>query len=214
MKDYREGQSCQDDWMMKIQKKILTLLLLTQSLLANDLSKDLSQEKVIMDRLIVEIDHIAFTQVQMESYLLVVALLSQQKLTPEQMVVSAEDWEEKLKNFVVDMTIDQEALRSGGYEPNVKMIDQARQLFASRIESDSLLSDRLRRLQIDGIYRDRLLTQSLRVESYRRARQRQASVERSDSSVHTGTRLLSWIKELEQRAVVRFFSRQYMRIHD
>ncbi len=163
----------------------------------------------VVDRLIVEVDRISYSQLHIEAYcLLTDALGGRTELRQPNKV----NWNELRAQFVTDMIIDQEALRVGGYEASRKMIEQARTILDQKTQITPDLSSRLQRYELKGPNLERLLAQAIRVESYKRSKQRQASVpdDRRDAAIHISSKFSSWQRSLEQRAVVRFLEREYI----
>lgn len=160
--------------------------------------------KALADRLIMEIDHTPYSQRQLEIYFVV-----KDALTGKQNIRSTNttNWHSLYEEFRVDMIIHQEALRLGSFNPSLNMLGKAEKIFnMHRVKQDIIIAS-MQRLGASQKTVKKVIATALRVESFRRSKERQASIRESQksSSIVRTIRFSKWQKDLESRAVIRHF---------
>lgn len=161
------------------------------------------QAATIGDRLILDINGLQYTQRQLESYLLVRAMLLSGSQPAS--VLAAENWGSSLLAFEQAMMIEQEAFRLGGFQPSELMIKTSMEIIKKKLGTDSDELRQAQRLGLDDKGMERIVASILRAEGLRRSRQRVMS----DASVNKNERRSGedeWLVDLKRRAIVRRYN--------
>ena len=143
------------------------------------------------DRLLLQINNRSYTQRQLEAHMLVREAL---RITPQLAdapVISAQRWRDLLEMFREDMLILLELERYDRYRPNTADVEAARHYV---LQKHALLQADLVRLGIDNEMLTELIVVNLKINSYRRAQDK-----------NTTTTKPRWLQRIEQRNFVRFY---------
>lgn len=149
----------------------------------------------IADRVVVAINNIPYTQLQLESYLNVKESLRDDAAASQ--VVKESNWAQALDAFINDMMIHQEATKSSGFRPTKETI----QKLLARVEKTAASApqfktafDRLR------LTRQELENEILRISTVENYRKGKASLSTNGKNVHD-----TWQNDLKSRSIVRLF---------
>lgn len=187
---------------MKTHRLISTLFLQAIFLYLSFFQVAHAEEKIVGDRLIVELNGIKYTQREVESYYLVKVILSlgnDETFTE----ITAKNWEQIVTMFHDEMILDQEAIRLGSFRPVGRIMDRANTVFASRIKSHMSAENMSKRLGLEGSSLTDTLNVVLRVQAFRQNKQRQMQAE--DNQADMINDQPDWFRELASRAVSRRF---------
>ena len=172
-------------------KKILTPLLFLLALYPSRSYAD----NVIADRVVVAVNNIPYTQIQIERYINVKESLRDDGASSQ--VVSAENWALALDAFTKDMPIHQDASKSSGFRPTREAIQKLR-LRSEKTQTEApRFKEAFRRL---GLSRSEIETEILKiatVENYKRGK--------SSLNLNGRESTSSWEAELTERTIVRYF---------
>ena len=156
---------------------------------------DSEQMPVIADRVLVAINNIPYTQLQLESYLNVKESLRDEASSSQ--VVKESNWLQAIDAFINDMMIHQEATKSSGFRPTKETIQKLR----ARVEKTAAAApqfkavfDRLR------LTRTELENEILRIATVENYRKGKASLSSNRKNIQD-----SWENELKSRSIVRLF---------
>lgn len=160
-------------------------------------STDRTEEVTTMaDRVVVAINNIPYTQLQLESYLNVKESLRDDAAASQ--VVKESNWAQALDAFISDMMIHQEATKSSGFRPTKETIQKLR----ARVEKTSAsvpqfktAFDRLR------LTRPELENEILRISTVENYRKGKASLSTNGKNAQD-----TWQNELKSRSIVRLFN--------
>ncbi len=173
-----------------------------------------SSQGQLGDRVIMEIDHVPYTQRQLELYMLFKDMLSGREMIR---TAGPESWYALLEEFRVDMIVNQEAVRLSSFQASAQMLAKAKEIFSKRRAVDSAAMSALQRLVVAPGNELDNFNITLRIEAFRRSKQRQAAIQdgRNSTTMVRTLRFSQWLKDLEERAVVRYFdgSMSYQEIH-
>jgi hypothetical protein len=149
----------------------------------------------MVDRVILTINNIPYTQTQIERFIDVKESLRDHPETAQ--IVNESNWGLAIDAFITDMSIHQEASKSSGFRPTRETVQKLRLRSESSIAAAPALKSAFDRL---GINRTSIETEILRVstvENYRRGR--------SNLNGKFKDTAENWEKELKDRTIVRFF---------
>jgi hypothetical protein len=149
----------------------------------------------IIDRVVLTINNIPYTQTQIERYITVKESLRDQPETAQ--IVNASNWNVAMDGFIADMTIHQEASKSSGFRPSRETVEKLRVRSDKNLEVAPNLKAAFDRLGLSKANTETEILRIATVENYRRGR---ASMN-GRSKDATG----QWEKELKERTIVRFF---------
>ena len=158
-----------------------------------------------VDRLLLDVNGIHYTQRQMESYVLIRGLLS----SGPTIVMGADRWAESLQVFEALVLMEQEAFRLGGYQPSEAMQKQAMLVVERKFSEQRSLSDSALSMGLVGRNIERVVSNILRIEGLRRSRISRGgtvnvpSLAEIDLGAYKEDQKL--IQELKSRAVVRHY---------
>ena len=149
----------------------------------------------MVDRVILTINNIPYTQTQIERFIDVKESLRDHPETAQ--IVNESNWGLAIDAFIADMSIHQEASKSSGFRPTRETVQKLRLRSESSIAAAPALKSAFDRL---GINRTSIETEILRVatvENYRRGRSTLNGKFKDTAE--------NWQKELQDRTIVRFF---------
>lgn len=149
---------------------------------------------VIADRIIVAINSIPYSQIQIERYINVKESLRDniEKSQP----VQQSNWELALTAFTTDMMIHQDATKSSGFRPTKEAIQRLRFKCEKNLSQSQTFKTSFDRL---GLEREEIETELLKiatVENYKRGKKTLDSDDKSN--------LGSWEDELLKRSIIRY----------
>ncbi len=171
----------------------LTVISMTETLLAQ-----------VGDRAVLAINNVTYTQRQIEMYIVVKESLRKNTGIETARVVNAANWNEAVVVFTEDMIIYQEAQRLGGLQAPDQLVER----FVSLIQEKSKKSDVFRatmtRLGADQVGITRVLDSVIRIASFRRSKDRQASTTETTGEIEDQTGATpEWLTEITDRSIVR-----------
>jgi hypothetical protein len=148
----------------------------------------------IADRILVAINSIPYSQLQVERYLNVKESLRDNIQNSQ--TVQESNWSMALNVFIQDMMIHQDATKSSGFRPTKEAIQRLRFKTEKNLEQSSNFKASFDRL---GLKRADVETELLKiatVENYRRGKKSLDTDEKSSSN--------KWEEELTRRSIVRY----------
>lgn len=150
----------------------------------------------LVDRLVVEVNGEAFSQRDLEVYLLVKQVLQGQP--PETAKFVATNWKGILAEFTEDMLIRQETDRLGSFQASVERFKTSLKQVQSAFKTQNFLRTETARLGIDNKSLVRSVTFVLRIMVYKENKERQfPRASKTSSPV--------WSGRLKERAFVRIY---------
>lgn len=163
-----------------------------------------SREGILGDRLIVSVNNNPYSQREIETYIIVKESVRADVTGPVGLVTAA-GWGSALKAFIDDMVVQQEAHRLGSFQPGEQLLKLVREKISKKMESDFAFKSELLRLGVDNKSLLRSIHSVLRVEAYKRSKERQAaaSIRIGDTEEDAGNK---WFDDLKQRTMIRTFS--------
>jgi hypothetical protein len=170
-------------------------------------------ESQIGDRLVLAVNGAPWSQRSIEVHILLrEALRADQKgKVPK---IDAKSWPLAIDAFIDDAVVQQEAQRLGSFQPSEAAMRRAKDEVLARRQADPDFAASLTRLGVDDASLERSLQNILRIEAFRRSKERQAAVSaRGDDSGDENS--MSWAQALRERAVARIFqgAREWVEIH-
>jgi hypothetical protein len=164
----------------------------------------LASAQELADRLLIEIDLHSYTQTQMELY-----LICKDALGGGDQIRSVEtgSWDRLLEEFKNDMVMHQEATRLGSFEATARVLEKALDVFQDRKTGSEEIGRQLERLGADESVVRKIVAMAVRVEGFRRSKERQAAVQEGqpDGPQVQQKAVQEWQKELIARSVVRYY---------
>lgn len=161
------------------------------------------QEVFPADRVILEINSNVYTQRMLEIYLILRGALGSDRVVSDIEVVSEKNWKSALDAFIDEMLVLQEAQRTGSFSASGKTIDGALQMIDEALKRHPSALARLAGLDVDANQKMRMVSWILKVEGFRRSKSRQGQDESSVTVKEKKGLKTDWVKELQERAVVR-----------
>lgn len=154
------------------------------------------------DRLILTINGIPYSQLQIEGYLDVKESLRDDP-TKSQLVAS-DNWNVALSSFIKDMTLYQEANRTSGFRPNLEVVSKATERSLQAVQSTERFKARFQELGIDSSLIREYVGRILAIENLRRSRNgllksKTKAADRNSNSA------IDWEDELLKRTLIRWF---------
>jgi hypothetical protein len=165
---------------------------------------------VLADRLVAQINAVAYTQWQVESYLLVKECLRSAPTSTggpsaEPTLPDAGRWKQAVESFLTDMLVYQEAERIGSFVPPARMVDQVRSMFVAVRDGHPAAKEVWSRLAMTDASLGRAIALVLRVDGFSQSQERvtREAANAKTAPVPLGDR--PWVRELRDRAVIRLF---------
>jgi hypothetical protein len=152
-------------------------------------------ESAVADRVVVAINNIPYTQVQIESYLNVKESLRDNADSSQ--VVNGTNWSIAVDAFTNDMMIHQEATKSSGFRPTRESIQKLRARSEKITGSAPQFKLAFERLMLSSNEIESEILRIATVENYRKGK---ASLSVNGKNAQAG-----WEKELQSRSIVRLF---------
>ena len=151
--------------------------------------------KTVADRIVLAINSIPYSQIQIERYINVKETLRDS--IEKSQTVQQVNWDMAINAFVRDMMIHQDATKSSGFRPTKEAIQRLRFKTEKNISQSPTFKNAFDRL---GLTRTEIETELLKittVENYRRGKKSLDNDEKSSGS--------SWEDDLAKRSIVRYF---------
>jgi len=179
-----------------MQKILLTLMLVSLPAFAK-----------IGDRLALEINSIPYTQRQVESYLVAKTSITRNVgIAGNAFDLTDQDWPQALTVFTDDMVILQEAQRLGSFHPADALVNEALGIVKDKLPLTADMKSAIERLDLDDRTLARNLSYVLRVEAFRRSKNRQTTTVRDPNAPSVVmAQKPRWLVDLTSRSVVRQF---------
>lgn len=152
-------------------------------------------EPAVADRVVVAINNIPYTQVQIEIYLNVKESLRDNADSSQ--VVNGTNWPLAIDAFTNDMMIHQEATKSSGFRPTRESIQKLRARSEKITGAVPQFKAAFERLMLSSKEIESEILRIATVENYRKGK---ASLSANGKNTQTG-----WEKELQSRSIVRLF---------
>lgn len=149
----------------------------------------------MVDRVVVAINNIPYTQLEIESYLNVKESLRDNADSSQ--VVNQANWSVALDAFLKDMMIHQEATKSSGFRPTKETIQKLRVRSEKITTTFPQFIEAFNRLKLTRDEVEREILRIATVENYRRGK---ASLLINAKNSHKG-----WEEELQSRSIIRLF---------
>lgn len=151
---------------------------------------------ILGDRLILAVNNVPYSQLQIEGYLNVKETLRED--LEKSSVVTAENWPIALAAFIKDMVIYQEATKSSGFRPQKDGVQKALERIHSTLPKSPAFQRRFKQLGLDNATIKEHLSRVLTVENLRRSRQ---GLDKNKE------RATAWEDELEKVSIIRWFDK-------
>jgi hypothetical protein len=123
----------------------------------------------IVDRVVVSINNFPFTQLQIESYMLVKEGL--RKDPENSQLVDQTNWTAARQAFVNDMIVFLEAAKTSGFKPQKSTTNKVIERFNGTIKQQTKFSQAIQKLDVDAPTIQELINKILTIESYRKSKQ-------------------------------------------
>jgi len=149
----------------------------------------------IADRVVVAINNIPYSQLQIERYVDVKESLRDNPGASE--IVKESNWPLAVEAFIKDMTIHQEASKSSGFRPSREAILKLRMRSEKSLDTVAHFKSAFEHLMLDRAEIENEVLKVATVENYRRGK---ASLNTNGKSSVT-----NWESDLIGRTTVRFF---------
>jgi hypothetical protein len=154
-----------------------------------------SSEPAVADRVVVAINNIPYTQLQIESYLNVKESLRDNADSSQ--VVNETNWSIALDAFTNDMMIHQEATKSSGFRPTKESIQKLRARSEKITGTVPQFKSAFERLMLNSNEVESEILKIATVENYRKGK---ASLSTTSKNAQVG-----WEQELKTRSIIRLF---------
>ena len=159
------------------------------------MTKPTQPEPTIADRVVVAINNIPYTQLQIESYLNVKESLRDNADSSQ--VVNEANWLLALDAFTKDMMIHLEATKSSGFRPTKESIQKLRARSERVVGTVPQFKAAFERLMLNSVEIESEILKIATVENYRKGK---ASLSSNGKTTQMG-----WEQELQSRYIVRLF---------
>lgn len=180
---------------MKLRTRLTLYSLLCTFLLVPAVCYSQPANVRIADRVVVAINNIPYSQLQIERYVDVKESLRDNPSSSE--IVKESNWPLAIEAFVKDMTIHQEASKSSGFRPSREAILKLRMRSEKALEAAPHFKTAFEYLALDRSEIENEVLKVATVENYRRGK---ASLNSNGKS--SGT---NWESDLVGRTTVRLF---------
>ncbi len=156
------------------------------------------------DRAVLAVNNVTYTQRQIEMYIIVKESLRKNTGIESARVVNAANWNEAVTVFTEDMIVYQEVLRLGGLQTPDQLIEKFVSLIQEKSKKSDVFRSTMTRLGADQVGVTRVLDSVIRVASFRRSKDRQASTTDNTGEIEDqpGAAPL-WLTEITERSIVR-----------
>lgn len=159
---------------------------------------------VLADRLVVEVDGVAYTQRQVELYTTLKSVL---RATDEnQLTMAAKDnWAQIVEEFARDMMLEHEAQRLGSFQPNRKVVTEAEKIINDKKGKNTAFAQFLERMDATSLSLRRALASVVRVHSFLLSKE-SFSNSKKKNKVSKNWANEEWFKRLEERSSYRYYA--------
>lgn len=147
------------------------------------------------DRVVVAVNSIPYTQLQVERYISVKESLRDDAKTSQ--TVQESNWPMALEAFIRDMMIHQDATKSSGFRPTKEAIYKLRALSDKNIGTAPQFKADFVRLGLDRAQIETEVLKIATVENYRRGKK--------SLDINGTQTAANWEEELVKRSIVRYF---------
>jgi len=169
-------------------------------------SSSLNAQEVLLDRLVVEVNSVTYTQRQVELFYGVFQAISLED-SKDFTGISPANWSRVLQEYIRFMLIEQEAHRLGSYFPSNNMIEKATEVFLLKKQRDPEIAKLVTRLFADRKSIRQSIVSVLRVASFLRSKMRRAGTDsKTDKKMWLDFAEQEWFQQLMQRAIIRYLS--------
>jgi len=183
-----------------VQRRFRTFRFLQVAALAFVFTPSVSaSENVLVDRLLLEVNGMSYSQRQMEIYHLIRQAIDLEIDQPL-IVLARETWLDALHGYRDAMVIDHEVQRLGSFRPAKAAIDLAEKIIRTRNEQDERMQELMERLEIGGRTLRQNVAMNLRIEAFRQNKDR--PMQNQLGRIASGP---AWLEELRLRTQVRVF---------
>jgi hypothetical protein len=158
-----------------------------------------AQASEITDRIVVMVNSLPYSQLQVERYINVKEALRDDAIRSQ--IVQSSNWEMALTEFIKEMAIHQEAAKSSGFRPTKDAVEKLRLRVDATAKTAPQFKPAFDRL---GLAKEELEIQILKiltVENYRRGKSSLTKTEAKQSTAGQP----AWETELKAHAIVRYF---------
>ncbi|MFW7380362.1 MAG: hypothetical protein ACOH5I_16235 [Oligoflexus sp.] len=193
---------------------LITRLLILFGFLFNSVNA----KSALVDRQILEVETISYTQRQFEIYFLVKQLLLSRNEKPE-LVLRQENWSSALEEYknevLIHQYMDQEAQRLSSLFPNKNMLETAYDMVQNRSHKVTVARELIDRHQIRDEEIKRSLVQVLKVQNFLKSRIRLQEDEAPNQNWgYDLDESASWFFRIQQSLRYRFYeqAREYKEI--
>jgi hypothetical protein len=162
-------------------------------------TKTQAQPAAVADRIVVVINNLPYSQLQVERYINVKEALRDD--ASKSQVVSSSNWNLALDEFTSQMAIHQEASKSSGFRPSKEAIGKLRLRCESAAKNAPQFKPAFDRL---GLSNEELETQILKILTVENFRRGKTTLNKTESQKTSSTQS-SWETELKEHSIVRYF---------
>jgi hypothetical protein len=156
------------------------------------------------DRAVLAINNVTYTQRQIEMYIVVKESLRKNNSVESARVVNAGNWNEAVTVFTEDMIIYQEAQRLGGLQAPDQLVEKFVNLIQEKSKKSDVFRSTMIRLGADQVGITQVLDSVIRIASFRRSKDRQASTSDNSGEIEDQAGAIpEWLTEITDRAIVR-----------
>jgi hypothetical protein len=155
-----------------------------------------SEAAQVGDRLVIAINGIPYSQVQIESHLNTKEALRADPSNSE--LVSATNWPLAVKAFIDDTVIYQEAMKGSGNRPRSEVVDKGIQKVEATLQNLNHFRDRFTRLAINQVVIKECVSRILAIENYRKTK---SNAQKSGAT----TEASKWHTDMIHNTILRWF---------
>ena len=127
-------------------------------------------QAALVDRVVIEVNSIAYTQRQIELFIAVFDAISNE-MEQNVRTVGPSNWQEVLNQFESFMLVEQEAHRLGSYLPSNNMIEKGFEIYQEKVKKDAALKEIAERLKANEKSVKKSIISVLRVAAFLRSKQ-------------------------------------------
>ena len=150
----------------------------------------------VVDRLVIDVNGLNYTQRQMELYLVFKDVL--QKSQSERIeLLGPANWSRSVASYINEMIVSQEAQRLSSYSPTELEIESGIQQVSDRRKADFIFASFYNRMNVSDSETRQIINQIFRFNSYLRGRAR--------GSIASDYSSFAWFVKIRNRAMYRVF---------
>ncbi len=158
-----------------------------------------AERSEITDRIVVVINSLPYSQLQVERYINVKEALRDDASRSQ--VVQSSNWDMALSEFIKQMAVHQEATKSSGFRPTKDAVEKLRLRCDGAAKTAPQFKPAFDRL---GLTKEELEIQILKILTVENFRRGKSSLDKTEAKKTTATQP-AWEMDLNARAIVRFF---------